>query len=158
MNSSFKLQIYCASATLFKNTSYHPLNTGRKLNVHKTFRRRPGWLTSYIRSIYVLFPRGLKKLPSFHLISWGENFVETHSFLQSFGLCTLSPPSENIRKSYDFFMFSGSREKVHRPKLYENCAFPQNFQIGKLGEISVFYTVHWGLNILTSAVVTALCL
>ena len=30
----------------------NPIDTGRKLNVHKTFKKRPG--TSYVRSIYVL--------------------------------------------------------------------------------------------------------
>ena len=34
-------------------TSLYPVNRGRKLNVHKTFRRRP-----YVRSIYVLVLRG----------------------------------------------------------------------------------------------------
>ena len=33
----------------------NPVDTGRKLNVHKTFRRRPGrFWTSYVRSVYVL--------------------------------------------------------------------------------------------------------
>ena len=37
----------------------NPVDTGRKLNVHKTFRRRPGrsedvQKTSYVRSIYAL--------------------------------------------------------------------------------------------------------
>ena len=29
-----------------------------------------------------------------------------------------------------------------RPKLCENCAFPQNFHIRKLGEIRAFYAVE----------------
>ena len=33
----------------------NPVDTGRKLNVRKTFRRRPG---RYVRSIYVLCLRG----------------------------------------------------------------------------------------------------
>ena len=36
-------------------TTKDPVNTGRKLNVHKTFRRRPA---SYVRLIYVLCLRG----------------------------------------------------------------------------------------------------
>ena len=36
-----------------------PLNTGRKSNLHITFRRRPGRLLNfYVRSIYVLCPGG----------------------------------------------------------------------------------------------------
>ena len=30
-----------------------------------------------------------------------------------FSQCTLSPFLENIRKPYDFLMFSGGRERVH---------------------------------------------
>ena len=38
----------------FRSLRYYPVDTGRKLNVHKTFRRRPGRLmyvqiTSYVR-------------------------------------------------------------------------------------------------------------
>ena len=36
-------------------------------------------------------------------------------------------------------------EKV--PKLCENCAFPQNFHIRKLGEITVFYAVKCNKSI-----------
>ena len=35
----------------------NPLDTGRKLNVHKTFRRRPGRLLN-VSSIYILGPEG----------------------------------------------------------------------------------------------------
>ena len=36
-----------------------PVDTGRKLKVHKTFTRRPGRpLNVFIRSIYVLYPGG----------------------------------------------------------------------------------------------------
>ena len=31
--------------------------------------------------------------------------------------------------------------KAIRPKLWGNCAFPQNFHTMKLGEITVFYAV-----------------
>ena len=31
--------------------------------------------------------------------------------------CTLSLPPENIRKLYGFFMFSGSRERVHLERM-----------------------------------------
>ena len=34
---------------------YVPVDTGRKLNVHKTFRRRPGRRTSSERLMYVQF-------------------------------------------------------------------------------------------------------
>ena len=38
-----------------------PLDTGRKLDVHETFRRCPGCLWTYhVRSIYVLCPGGSK--------------------------------------------------------------------------------------------------
>ena len=30
---------------------------------------------------------------------------------------------------------------ANRPKLYRNCAFPQNFHTRKLSEITVFHTV-----------------
>ena len=52
-----------------------PVDTGRKLNVHKTFRRRPEdvldvFWTSYVRSIYVLCLLGLVNLaPSSRLIT-----------------------------------------------------------------------------------------
>ena len=42
----------------------------------------------------------------------GMNFLRcvlTHSF----PVCTFSLHPENIRKTYGFLMFSGSREKVH---------------------------------------------
>ena len=36
-----------------------PVDTGGKLNVHETFRRDPGRLRpSYVRSVYVLCPKG----------------------------------------------------------------------------------------------------
>ena len=31
--------------------------------------------------------------------------------------------------------------RVNRPKLCRNCAFPQNFRLRKLGQITVFFTV-----------------
>ena len=30
----------------------------------------------------------------------------------------------------------------NRPKICGNCAFPQNFHVRKLGEITVFFAVH----------------
>ena len=55
------------------------------------------------------WPKALRKIPKFHLISWSRHFKETHSFC-SFG--------RFVR---------------------ENCPFSQNFLTKKLGEISVFY-------------------
>ena len=45
-----------------------PVDTGRKLNVHKTFRRPPGCLLNVLRtrSIYVLFLRGYGFFCLFH--------------------------------------------------------------------------------------------
>ena len=37
--------------------------------------------------------------------------------------------------------FCGNVQCPHRPKLYGNCAFWQNFHTMKLGEITVFYAV-----------------
>ena len=54
----------------------------------------------------------LQKIPQFHLISWCINLMERQSF-----------------------------HVIHQ-KLCGNCAFPQNFHTRKLGEITVFYTVH----------------
>ena len=58
----------------------------------------------------------LRKVQIFHLISWCGNFVKRHSFW------------------------------ANCPKLSRNYAFPQNFQIRKLGEITVFYAVRETLN------------
>ena len=38
-------------------------------------------------------------------------------------------------------MFAGFWLRVNRPKLYGNCAFPQNSHTRRLGEITVFYAV-----------------
>ena len=45
---------------LAEEISTYPVDIGHKLNVHKTFRRRPGRLlnTSNVRSIYVLCLQG----------------------------------------------------------------------------------------------------
>ena len=37
-------------------------------------------------------------------------------------------------------LWKGTLIRVNRPKLCGNCAFPQNFHNGKLGEITVFFT------------------
>ena len=42
-------------SVLIETYNYIPVDTGHNLNVHKTFRRRPGRIrTSYVRSVYVL--------------------------------------------------------------------------------------------------------
>ena len=52
-----------------KLTFIFPVDTGRKLNVHKTFKRRPGRLwTSYVRSIDVLYLCGSDFLSSFFFV------------------------------------------------------------------------------------------
>ena len=40
-------------------------------------------------------------------------YITVTSWLIQVTQCTLSAPFENIRKSYGFLMFSGSRERVH---------------------------------------------
>ena len=47
---------------------FTPLDTGRKLNVHKTFRRRPGCLVNVLCTFnlrLVSRGKGLKRFPSF---------------------------------------------------------------------------------------------
>ena len=60
----------------------------------------------------------LLEMSKFYLISWCQNFVERHNF-HSFG----------------------------RTALCGNCAFPQNFHIRKLGNITTFYSVYNSKNI-----------
>ena len=58
-----------------------PLDTVRKSNVHKTFRRRP---TSYVSPIYVLYPEGKKVSSIVHLKNRGT--VELHASTESSAL------------------------------------------------------------------------
>ena len=52
-----------------------PLDTGRKLNVHKTFRKRSGrLLNAYVRSVYVLCLRGSQSLKNCFMASKFELF------------------------------------------------------------------------------------
>ena len=50
----------------------NPVDTGRKLNVHKTFRRSPGRLlnVSYVHSIYVLCLQENIKINIFQSLCW----------------------------------------------------------------------------------------
>ena len=55
----------CLSGCVISNQSTsknHPVDTGRKLNVHKTFRRRPGHLLN------VLCTLNLRPVPTGHVI------------------------------------------------------------------------------------------
>ena len=53
------IRINCLSERFSPLRPWCPcLDIGRKLNTHKTFRRRPGRLLNVLCSIYVLYPRG----------------------------------------------------------------------------------------------------
>ena len=43
--------------------------------------------------------------------SWGQGFARSGKLI--FSQCTLSPPSENIRKPSGFLMPLGGRERLH---------------------------------------------
>ena len=51
----YKRAILSISENSQENLNDSPLDTGRRLNVHKTFGRRS---ERYVRSIYVMFPGG----------------------------------------------------------------------------------------------------
>ena len=64
--------------------------------------------------------------------------VQIKSYFKSVFSCI------RTRNKYAFSYFSCSARATY-PKLCRHCAFPQNFHVIKLGEISVFYVVIFKL-------------
>ena len=54
---------------------------------------------------------------------------------------SLTAKNPVISPNFLVWKISGKVQFPHHPKLCGNCAFPQNFHIRKLGEITVFYAV-----------------
>ena len=89
----------------------------------------------------------LCKTYGFDEISTPENLVKVRYFTQWI-ILTISASNTEISPNFLCSKFCGKAQFsqsfgriANRQELWGNCAFPQNFQTRKLGEISVFYAV-----------------
>ena len=96
LKSKFQLHIILRSTlmvVIVTVTSTSPLDTGRKLNVHKKIIRRPEYLrASWVRSSYVLYPEQSRFWMTFITIifAWARIFfwviLISNCFLRNFGV------------------------------------------------------------------------
>ena len=116
-----------------------PVDTGRKLNVHETFRRLPGrFWTSYVRSIYVLCLRGLSYIRSklWHGISSHKNKIDSISEFKLGDLIC----ANDLCLFTKYWMFVVSKKKKKK-KLYKNTYVSRKIRIGNkfwLPKVNIF--------------------